>query len=131
MKRDPHISKLIRESGLEQAPDNFTEAIMEKIESFPLRKPYKPLIGRGGRIFIVMFLVAVVVLSVIYTDPSGEFFGSAIKLPTVDWQLPQLNFNLEFLKQVNVSTGVVSALLALFILVLSDAGLSRRRKLTQ
>jgi len=131
MKRDPHISRLIRESGLEQAPDSFTEEVMDKIESIPVRKPYKPLIGRGGRIFIVLFLVAVVLLSVLYTDPNGELFGSAIKLLTVDWQLPQLNFNLEFIKQVNLSTGVVSALLALFILVLSDAGLSRRRKLTQ
>ena len=131
MKRDPHISKLIRESGLVQAPDNFTDEVMSKIESIPVRKPYKPLIGRWGRIFIILFLVAVVMLSVIYTDPNGELFGSAIRVPTVDWQLPQFNFNLEFLKQINISTGVVSALLALFILVLSDAGLNRRRKLTQ
>ncbi len=131
MKRDPHISKLIRESGLMQAPDSFTEEVMNKIESIPVRKPYKPLIGRGGRIFIILFLAAVVVLSVIYTDPNGELFGSAIRLPAVDWQLPQFNFNLEFLKQVNISTGVVSALLALLILVLSDAGLNRRRKLIQ
>jgi len=131
MKRDPHISKLIRESGLAQAPESFTDEVMNKIESIPVRKPYKPLIGRGGRIFIILFLVAVVLLSVIYTDPNGELFGSAMRLPTVDWQLPQFNFNLEFLKQVNISTGVVSALLALFILVLSDAGLNRRRKLTE
>jgi hypothetical protein len=131
MKRDPHISKLIRESGLEQAPDSFTEEVMNKIESIPVRKPYKPLIGRGGRIFIILFLAAVVSLSVIYTEPNGELFGSAIRLPSVNWQLPQLNFNLEFLKQVKLSNGVISALLALFILVLSDAGLSRRRKLTE
>jgi hypothetical protein len=131
MKRDPHISKLIRESGLVQAPEGFTEQVMDKIESIPVRKPYKPLIGRGGRIFIILFLVAVVLLSLIYTDPNGELFGSAIKLSSVDWQLPQFDFNLEFFKQVNISTGVVSALLALFILVLSDAGLNRRRKLTE
>lgn len=114
-----------------QAPDGFTDEVMDKIESIPVRKPYKPLIGRGGRIFIILFLVAVILLSVLYTDPNRELFGSAIKLPTADWQLPQFDFNLEFLKQVNISTGVVSALLALFILVLSDAGLNRRRKLTE
>jgi len=114
-----------------QAPDSFTEEVMNKIESIPVRKPYKPLIGRGGRIFIILFLAAVVLLSIIYTDPNGELFGSAIRLPAVDWQLPQFKLNLEFLKQVNISTGVVSALLALFILVLSDAGLNRRRKLTE
>jgi len=131
MKRDPHISKLIRESGMMQAPEGFTDQVMDKIESIPVRKPYKPLIGRGGRIFIILFLVAVVLLSLIYTDPNGELFGSAIKLSSVDWQLPQFDFNLEFFKQVNISTGVVSALLALLILVLSDAGLNRRRKLTE
>ena len=130
MKRDPHISKLIKESGTVQAPDSFTAAVMDKIEAIPVKKPYKPLIGRGGRILIILFIIAVVVLSIIYTDPSGELFGSTIRMPTLDRELPKLNINLEFLKQVNVSTGVVSALVAMFILVLSDAGLNRRRKLT-
>jgi hypothetical protein len=129
MKRDPHISKLIRESGLVQAPDSFTAAVMDKIESMPVRKPYKPLIGRGGRIMIILFLIGVVVLSIFYSDPGGELFGSAVKLPSIDRQLPQLNINLDFLKQIKISTGVVSALVAMFILILSDAGLNRRRRL--
>lgn len=127
MKRDPHISKLIRESGMVRAPDNFTAAVMDKIESLPVKKSYKPLIGRGGRIMIILFIIAVVVISLIYSDPSGELFGSASRLPRVEWQWPQINFNLEFLKQINISTGAVSALVAMFILVLSDAGLNRRR----
>ena len=130
MKRDPHISKLIRESGLVQAPGSLTAAVMDKIESIPVRKSYKPLIGRGGRIMIILFLIALVVLSIIYSDPGGELFGSTIQLPTVDRQLPQLNLNLDFMKQVNISTGIVAALVAMFILVLSDAGLNRRRRLT-
>jgi len=129
MKRDPHLSKLIRESGLVQAPDSFTDAVMDKIESIPVKKPYKPLIGRGGRIMIILFLVAVVMLSVFYTDPNSELFGS-VRLPSLDQQLPQLQINLDFLKNIKISTGVVSALAALFILVLSDAGLNRRRRLT-
>jgi len=130
MKRDPHISKLIKESGTVQAPGSFTAAVMDKIEAIPVKKPYKPLIGRGGRILIILFIAAVVVLSIIYADPNGELFGSNIRMPTMDRQLPQLNINLEFLKQVDISTGVVSALVAMFILVLSDAGLNRRRRLT-
>jgi hypothetical protein len=130
MKRDPHISKLIRESGLAKAPDSFTAAVMDKIEAIPSRESYKPLIGKGGRIIILLFIIAVTVLSIVYRDPGGEVFGSALKLPRPDWQLPQINFNLEFLKQVKVSTGVVSALVAMFILVLSDAGLNRRRRLS-
>ena len=127
MKRDPHISKLIRESGVVHAPDNFTAAVMDKIETVPVKKSYKPLIGRGGRITIILFIIALVVIAVLYTDPSGELFGSTLTLPRVERQWPQFNFNLEFLKQVNISTGVVSALVAVFVLILSDAGLSKRR----
>ena len=130
MKRDPHISKLIRESGVISAPENFTASVMDMIEAIPAKKSYKPLIGRGGRILIIFFIIAVIVIAVLYTDPSGELFGSRITLPQAERQLPQLNFNLDFLQQINISTGIVSALVAMFVLVLSDAGLNRRR-LTQ
>ena len=130
MKRDPHISKLIRESGVISAPGNFTASVMDKIKAIPARKSYKPLIARGGRIIVILFIIAVIVVAVMYTDPSGELFGNTIKLPQIERQAPQLNFNLEFMKQINISTGVVSALVALFVLILSDAGLNRRR-LTQ
>jgi len=131
MKRDPHISKLIRESGVVPAPDNFTASVMDKIEAIPVKKTYKPLIGRGGRIIIILFIIAIVVVALLYSNPTGELFGSTIKLPQVVNKWPQIHFNLDFLKQINVSTGVVSALVAVFILILSDAGLNRRRRLTQ
>ena len=127
MKRDPHISKLIRESGVVHAPDNFTAAVMNMIEAVPLKKSYKPLIGRAGRILIILFLVALVAIGVFYTDPTGELFGSKIALPQVERQWPQIHFNLEFLNQVNISTGVVSGLVAVFLLILTDARLSKRR----
>jgi len=127
MKRDPHISKLIRESGVIFAPDNFTAAVMDKVEAIPEKKSYKPLIGRGGRIIIIFFLVALVAIAVFYTDPTGELFGAKITLPRVERQWPQMHFNLEFLKHVNISKGVVSALVAVFLLILTDAGLSKRR----
>jgi len=127
MKRDPHISKLIKESGVISAPGDFTASVMDKIEAVPAKKSYKPLIGRGGRIFIILFIVAVIVLAVLYTDPGGELFGSSISFPELEPNLPQVQFNLDFLKQVNISTGIVSALVAMFVLVLSDAGFNRRR----
>ncbi len=129
MKRDPHISKLIRESGVQAAPENFTASVMDKIEAVPAKKSYKPLIGRSGRIIFILLVIGIIVLAVLYTDPSGELFGSRVTLPTVERQMPQLNFNLDFLQQINISTGIVSALVALFVLVLSDAGLNRRRRI--
>jgi hypothetical protein len=127
MKRDPHISKLIRESGVIHAPENFTAVVMDKVEAVPERKSYKPLIGRAGRILIVLFIIALIAIAVFYTDPSGELFGSELGRSGMERQWPQTHLNLEFLKQVNISTGVVSALVAMFVLILSDAGLSRRR----
>jgi hypothetical protein len=127
MKRDPHISKLIRESGMISAPENFTASVMDKIEALPAEKSYKPLIGRGGRIMIILFILGIVVIALLYSDPSGELFGRTISIPQVERQLPQLNFKLDFLQKINFSTGVAAALVALFILILSDAGLSRRR----
>lgn len=127
MKRDPHISKLIRESGVTDAPENFTASVMEKIEAVPLKKAYKPLIGRGGRILIILFIVALIVVAVLYTDPAGELFGRSMQLPLAERPWPQVKFNLEFLHQINFSTGVIAALVAMFVLVLSDAGFNRRR----
>lgn len=127
MKRDPHISKLIRESGVVSAPLNFTASVMDMIESVPVKKAYKPLIGRGGRFIVIFFIIAVIVIAVLYTDPAGELFGTSIKLPRMEPKWPQINFNLEFLQQVNISTGIVSALVAMFVLILSDAGLKKRR----
>ena len=127
MKRDPHISKLIRESGVVSAPGNFTAQVMDKIEAVPVKKSYKPLIGRGGRIIMILILVAIILLTVFYSDPGGELFGSSIKIPRLEPNWPQVQLNLNFLKELNISTGIVSALVAMFVLILSDAGLSRRR----
>lgn len=131
MKRDPHISKLIRESGVTAAPGNFTASVMDKIEAVPVKKSYKPLIGRGGRIVIIFFIVAVIILALVYTEPGGELFGSSIQLPQLKPNWPQMQFNLDFLKELNISTGIVSAVVALFVLILSDAGLNYRRRLSQ
>ena len=127
MERDPHISKLIKESGVQAAPGNFTASVMDKIEAEPLKQSYKPLIGRGGRITIILVVIAIIVLAIIFSDPSAETFGTKIQLPKLEGAWPQLNLNLDFFKQINISTGIISALLAMLVLILSDAGLSRRR----
>ena len=127
MERDPHIWKLVRESGLRSAPENFTASVMDKIQEVPVKKAYKPLIGRGGRILIILLIATVVVLAIFFTDPGEGWFGSTIKMPTAERQEPLFHINLEFLKQINISTGVVSALVAMFILILSDTGMKWRR----
>ena len=127
MKRDPHISKLMRESGLESAPDDFTSHVMDKLQAVPSRKLYKPLIGRGGRILIILIIAALVVVAMLFTDPAGKLFGNNISIPRMEFRWTQLHFNLDFLKQIHISTGVAAALVAMFLLILSDVGLSRRK----
>jgi hypothetical protein len=127
MKRDPNISKLIRESGVLPAPANFTDRVMDKIEAVPVKKIYKPLIGRGGLVLFILFIVGVVVLSIFYTDPGKPLLDFSGKVSELNWQLPRLNLNLEFLHQMKFSNVLVSAVAAIFILVLADAGLNRRR----
>lgn len=127
MKRDPQISKLMRESGLESAPDDFTSRVMDKLQAVPSKKPYKPLIGRGGRILIILTIAALVVVAMLFTDPAGKLFGNSISIPRMESRWTQLHFNLDFLKQIHISTGLAAALVAMFLLVLSDVGLNRRR----
>jgi hypothetical protein len=127
MKRDPQISKLMRESGLESAPDDFTSRVMDKLQAVPSEKPYKPLIGRGGRILIILIIAALVVVAMLFTDPAGKLFGNSISIPRMESRWTQLHFNLDFLKQIHISTGLAASLVAMFLLVLSDVGLNRHR----
>ena len=127
MERDPNISKLIRESGITKAPENLTSQVMNLISVETEKRAYKPIIGRRGRWIIVIFIIGIVVASLLSMEPGQRIFNSGGVVSGLEWQLPQISFNLEFLTQINISTGLVSGLVALFILVLSDAGLRRRR----
>ena len=65
--------------------------------------------------------------SLLSAEPGQRIFNSEGVLSGLEWQLPQITFNLDFLSQISPSTGLVAGLVALFILVLSDAGIRRRR----
>ena len=127
MERDPNISKLVRESGILKAPENLTSRVMNLISVETERRAYKPIIGRRGRWIIVIFVIGIVVASLLSMEPGQHIFNTGGVVSGLEWQLPQISINLEFLTQINISTGLVSGLVALFILVLSDAGLRRRR----
>jgi hypothetical protein len=129
MERDAKLTKLIRESGIVRAPDRFSEKVMEKIIPELEKKPYKPLIGRSGRILIILGVLLVVTVAVLYYEPGGGLIESTGFIPEFDWQLPKVNLNFDFLSNLNISAGIASGFAALLILVLSDAGIKRRRRL--
>jgi hypothetical protein len=60
-----------------------------------------------------------IVISIIYSEPSSFLMERNI-------QLPQWNFSLQNLPEFNFSTGLLAALLAVFILVATDSILRRR-----
>lgn len=127
MERDPRITKLFRDSGLEPAPGNFTDQVMDQIGVVPEKSTYKPLISKTGQFLIVLFIIAMVAVSVIYSDTGGRFLENIGGLSNLEWQLPQFNLNFDFLSEINLSTWLVSTLVALFLLVLSDARLNRKK----
>lgn len=126
MERDPYISKLIREGGMISAPAGFTKEVMGRVGTEPVSARSKPLIGRTGRIFILLFVVATIVLAMVYGEPGESGILESLGM-NAGWSLPQWEINLNFLSDFSNSTGIVAGVVALFILVLSDAGLNRRR----
>lgn len=118
MERDPNIIKYFRESGIVPAPERFTRDVMEKIDAEPEKTHFKPLIGRTGRILILLFIAGLVLISIFY----GDTGASASR-----FQLPEISLQYDFLKEINLSTGLLAAMVAIFILVLSDAGFRRKR----
>lgn len=129
MERDPNISKLIRESGLGHAPDSFSKKVMKRIVVEPEKKAYRPLISRFGRILIVLFIAGIIVISLIYSEPGGRILESFKGISNLEWQLPQPNLSLDFLSEINISAWLAFTFAAIFILVFTDASLSRRKRL--
>jgi len=112
------MKKYFRESGIVPAPEHFTRDVMEKVDAEPEKMHFKPLIGRTGRILILLFIAGLVLISIFYGD-SGE--SSSI------FQIPEISLQFDFLAEINLSTSLLAAAAAIFILVLSDAGLRRKR----
>jgi len=120
MEKDKYIKRLIKESGLASAPENFTENVMKQVGSVSEKTVYRPLIGFGGQLFIILSLIGFIVISMIFSEPSTFLAERNIKLP--DW-----NFNIENLSNLLFSPGLLAALVAVFILVLADNVIRKRR----
>ncbi|MCK4750611.1 MAG: hypothetical protein KAT15_26315, partial [Bacteroidales bacterium] len=95
MERDQNIARLIREAGVVRAPDRFSEDVM-KIVTQSEKPVYKPLIGRTGRILIILSILAILVISLVYSEPGGRLIEFTERLPEIKWQIPEWNLSLEF-----------------------------------
>ncbi len=120
MERDKKLEQLIKEHSLLTTPDNFTESVLGKIKDASLPLAYKPIIGLRGRIFIIFFIIAIVV-SALFLG-SGETAEPLFTLPGIsDWKLHFPDINLK------MPSAVLAGLIAVLILVLTDAGLNRSK----
>ena len=119
MEKDRKIERLIKESGLVSAPENFSAQVMDRISSEPEKVTYKPLIGGFGKLFILMLSLVAITISIIYSEPTGFLDERNIKMP--EW-----NLNLQNLPDFNFSTGLLAAMLAVFILVVTDSAVRKR-----
>lgn len=126
MEKDRHISKLIRESGMASAPEDFTRKVMDRIGAEPVRKPYQPLIGRTGGILILILIagIAVTALAISAEGAPGAGLLETWKPSGLQW--PEMKLNLSFLENLNVSPWLLSTVVAVFLLILSDVGLHRK-----
>jgi hypothetical protein len=127
MEKDRHISKLIRESGIAKAPEGFTRRVMDRIGAEPDHKPYKPLIGKTGGIITLLLIAGITVTSLVVSSPGGSGKGLLDNGKLADWQWPDLTFDLSFLEHLNFSPWMVATVAAVFLLILSDVGLNRKK----
>jgi hypothetical protein len=120
MKKDKNIENLVREFGLEKASEDFTEKVMEKVKARPEKTTYKPLIGRVGRILILASILSLMVISVIFNEPSDQLTEKGFQLYNLDIKLPEL-------PQFDFSIGLLSVIFSIFILVAGDTIIRLRR----
>lgn len=127
MEKESHISKLIRESGVAKAPEDFTRRVMDRIEAAPSHKSYKPLIGRTGGILILVFIAGIAVTSLVLSSSTGSENTILETLKPAGWQWPGLNMDLSFLDHLNISPWILATVVAVFLLILSEVDLHRKK----
>ncbi len=124
MERDKKIEKIVRENSLLSPSANFTEAVLNRIRVSPVTSTYKPLIGRKAG-YIAIFLVVSFLLIAIFSSQS-ELAEPLVNLPKWDINFPEWNISLPKISW-EIPSGILAGVVALFILILSDAGYSRSR----
>ncbi len=115
MEKDRKLERLIRDHGMVRPGSDFTENVMRSVNQSALRSHYRPLIGKFGRILIVLVIAAILVISFVYTGSYGQDASQAEWLQLdLQFRLPDLGGTLLY--------GALAGGLAALLLVLSDAG---------
>lgn len=114
----------MKEGGLVQAPGEFTRNVLEQVGEIPDKRAYKPLIGWRGRILIILFVVSIVAISMIFTEPGSGMVSGFID--NLGFLQRDVESGYHFFRDIKFPTGLLSAMVAIFVLVVSDTGFRRR-----
>lgn len=124
MERDKKMEKIIRESGLMSPSANFTESVLKKISTETIKGSYQPLIGKRAG-YIVISVLVLFLFAAIFSTENGEI-EPLFNLPNWNLSLSQWKNGLpEF--NLKIPSVVLAGILALFLLVLSDAGFRKSK----
>lgn len=117
MEKDPKIAALIREAGIEKAPEGFTATVMDRIADMPAKKvPYRPPIGRRGWWIIgILTLALLLVIFFSYEPGTGTPLPERLGMEGT-WQMPELR--LDFSRLTGYGP-IAAGFLAIFILVVA------------
>jgi len=127
-KRDESIRKLLRQKGLEKAPDNFTEKVMSRIKVNPVIDD-TPLLSTGTWIAIILGLAAMIVVIFMVDIPFFDRVFSSEGIQKVSMNLFSnglVETMSSFFKELNLSSITWMIMAAVLGLVLIDRLLRKR-----
>lgn len=117
----------MKESGIETPSGDFTDRVMQRIGTQPVHHLYRPLIGKTGKVLILLFIAVITVLSLLFSGQGGVWIEKILKPEFSEWSWQQFSIDLDFLSSLSLSPWLVSTVIALFLLILTDAGVRRKK----
>ncbi len=117
MNRDKKLEKIIKAHGLVSPSSDFTQRVIGKIEEESIVTSFRPLIGKRGRLIGLAIIALIVLLTIL--GGNADLSQSVLNIPQWNIKLPDISFVLPKV--------VLAGFVAVFILVLSDAGIRRYR----
>jgi hypothetical protein len=132
-KKDEFIRRLIRQKGLEKAPDNFTDKVMNRIKASPVIDD-TPLLSTGTWIAIIFGLAAMIVVIFTVDLPFLDQIFSSTGIQKVSMNIFSEGFFKSmsmFFKGLNISGTTVAIVVAAAGLVILERLLHKRFSATR
>lgn len=117
MQADKKLEKIIKAYGLFSPSSDFTQNVIGKIKEESIATSFKPLIGKRGRLIGIAIITLIVLLTIL--GGNADLSQPVLNIPQWDMKLPEIS--------LTIPKVVLAGFVAVFILILSDAGIRRYR----